>query len=235
MLASRTPRSKTLEVEAGSPPSALARLSLNARRLHPERGSRGRLLLAIEDRTEVKRAERGREALLTLEHDARERAEAADHLKDEFVATVSHELRGPLTVISGWMNILLGAGQNPDTATLAKALAAIGRGVTAQGRLISDLLDHSRLVTGKVELQRAPIDLLAVAEAALVGVRAAAEAKDIDLELSGDRGDEHRPRRFRPHAAGAVEPVLQRGQVHAAAEGTSGLRSGASATRSTSP
>ena len=125
--------------------------------------------------------------MLTLEHDARERAEAADHLKDEFVATVSHELRGPLTVISGWMNILLGAGQSPDNATLAKALAAIGRGVTAQGRLISDLLDHSRLVTGKVELQRAPIDLLTVAEAALVGVRAAAEAKDIDLELSGDR------------------------------------------------
>ena len=119
--------------------------------------------------------------MLTLEHDARKQAEAADHLKDQFVATVSHELRGPLTVISGWMNILLAAGKSPDTATLAKALAAIGRGVAAQGRLISDLLDHSRIVTGKVELQRAPIDLLTVAEAALVGVRAAAEAKDIDF------------------------------------------------------
>src|SRR5688500_11600650 len=95
---------------------------------------------------------------------------------------------GPLTVISGWMNVLLGAGPGLDAATLAKALAAIGRGVTAQGRLISDLLDHSRLVTGKVELQRGPIDLLTVAEVALVGVRAAAEAKDISLELTGDRG-----------------------------------------------
>src|SRR4029079_11494502 len=140
------------------------------------------------DRTEVKRVDRARQELFTLEHDARERAEAADHLKDEFVATVSHELRGPLTVISGWMNILLGAGENPDTATLAKALAAIGRGVTAQGRLISDLLDHSRLVTGKVELQRGPVDMMIAAESALLGVRAAAEAKDIGLELRGERG-----------------------------------------------
>ena len=176
-----------LEIEADFATIGPRTMALSARRLHPDRGTRGRILLAIDDRTELKRAERGREALLTLEHDARERAEAADHLKDEFVATVSHELRGPLTVISGWMNILLGAGQKLDTATLAKALAAIGRGVTAQGRLISDLLDHSRLTTGKVELQRGPIDLLAVAEAAVVGVRAAAEAKDIDLELSGDR------------------------------------------------
>ena len=162
-------------------------MSINARRLHLERGTRGRLLVAIEDRTEVKRAERGREALLTLEHDARTKAEAADHLKDQFVATVSHELRGPLTVISGWMNILLAAGKSPDTATLTRALAAIGRGVDAQGRLISDLLDHSRIITGKIELQRAPIDLVTVAEAALVGVRAAAEAKDIDIQLSGER------------------------------------------------
>jgi CheY-like chemotaxis protein len=67
---------------------------------------------------------------------------------------------------------------------LAKALAAIGRGVAAQGRLISDLFDHSRIIAGKVEPRRVPIDLLAVAEAALVGVRAAAQAKDITLELT---------------------------------------------------
>jgi two-component system, chemotaxis family, CheB/CheR fusion protein len=185
VVASDTPV-EDLEIEAEVPALGNRTLSINARRLHPG-GTRGRILVAIEDRTAVKRAERGREALLTLEHDARERAEAADHLKDEFVATVSHELRGPLSVIAGWMNILLGAGQSPDNATLAKALAAIGRGVTAQGRLISDLLDHSRLVAGKVELERAPIDLLTVAEAALVAVRAAAEAKDIDLSLTGDR------------------------------------------------
>ena len=223
-----------LEVETVFPGIGSRTMSLNARRLHPMGGARGRILLAIEDRTEIKRVEGAREALLTLEHDARERAEAADHLKDEFVATVSHELRGPLTVISGWMNILLGAGQSPDNGTLAKALAAIGRGVTAQGRLISDLLDHSRLVTGKIELQRAPIDLMTVAEAALVGVRAAAEAKDIDLELAGDRaasivlGDADR-----------MQQVLWNLFFNAVKftppEGASGSRSSAWATRSTSP
>ncbi|HYJ09098.1 MAG TPA: CheR family methyltransferase, partial [Polyangiaceae bacterium] len=175
-----------LEVEAGFPGIGRRTMLLNARRLQPDHHAQGRLLLAIEDRTEIKRAEQGREALLALEHEARKRAEAADQLKDEFVATASHELRGPLTVISGWMNILQEAGGSPDPATLSKALAAIGRGVSAQGRLISDLLDHSRLVAGKVELRREPIDLLAVAEAALVGVRAAAEAKDIDVQLTPD-------------------------------------------------
>jgi two-component system CheB/CheR fusion protein len=176
-----------LEIEAEFSGIGRRTLSLGVRRL-PAPGASVRLLLAIEDRTDLKRAERAREALLDLEHQARERAEAADHLKDEFVATVSHELRGPLTTISGWMNILKASGSSPDTTTLAKALGAIGRGVTAQGRLISDLLDHSRLVTGKVELRRGPVDVLAVAEAALDAVRAPAEAKDIALEVSGARG-----------------------------------------------
>jgi two-component system CheB/CheR fusion protein len=174
----------TLEVDL--PGSGRRCMSLNAQRLQPDRDPRGRLLLAIEDRTELKHAERGREALLALEHEARTRAESADQLKDQFVATASHELRGPLTVISGWMNILLDAGASVEPATLAKALAAISRGVTAQGRLISDLLDHAQIVAGKIALRRAPIDLFAVAEAALVGVRAAAAAKDIDIQLAQD-------------------------------------------------
>lgn len=176
-----------LEVEAEFPRIGLRNMYLNALSLHPRRGSRGCILLAIQDRTEVRRSERGREAMLALEHDARERAEAADHLKDQFVATVSHELRGPLNVISGWMNILLAAGKNPDATVLAKALAAISRGVAAQTRLLSDLLDHSRIVTGKVELQRAAIDLWSVVDAAIVGVRAAADAKEINLILASDR------------------------------------------------
>ena len=145
------------------------------------------LLLAIEDRTEIKRAEVDRAALLALEHSARERAEAADHLKDQFVATVSHELRGPLTAIVGWAHILSEAGPNVDEATLAKGLATITRSVTAQDRLIADLLDHSRVVTGNLQLSRRPLALFAVAEAAIESVRAAAEAKDIELDLTGDR------------------------------------------------
>jgi two-component system CheB/CheR fusion protein len=184
VLVSGTPL-EALEVELQLSDEGQRSLSLNAVRLQPQRDIAPRLLLSIEDRTEIKSAERGRDELLLLEHDARKRAESADKLKDEFVATVSHELRGPLTVISGWMNVLL-ADKNPDVATLTKALSAIRRGVTAQGRLISDLLDHSRIVTGKVEMQLGRLDLLTTAEAALVGVRAAAEAKAISVTLAGD-------------------------------------------------
>lgn len=172
-----------LELEAGLPGVGLRTISLRARRLHPDRDGTRRLLVAIEDRTDVKRAEQSREDLLALEHQARNRAEAADRVKDEFVATASHELRGPLTVISGWMHVLVEAGERVSPVMLAKALAAIARAVTAQGRLIADLLDHSSVVAGKLELRRTPIDLFAVAEAALVGVRGAAAAKDIDLQL----------------------------------------------------
>src|SRR6185436_1133353 len=99
---------------------------VNARRLHPESGMLGRIVLAIEDRSELKRAALARETLLALAERAREQAEAADHLKDQFVATASHELRGPLSVISSWTSILVNAGDHPPPATLAKALAAIG-------------------------------------------------------------------------------------------------------------
>lgn len=171
------------ELEAEFPGIGRRLLLLSARRLS-NRSVDERLLMAIEDRTEIKQAEREREGLLTLEHAARTQAENADRLKDEFVATASHELRGPLTVISGWMNILQEAGENIEPATLNRAIAAIARGVAAQGRLISDLLDHSRFVAGKITMRREPIELRAVAEAALVGVRAAAQAKRIDLQLT---------------------------------------------------
>jgi two-component system, chemotaxis family, CheB/CheR fusion protein len=177
-----------LEVEAEFPNLGARTMSLNARRLHLDQDTGGRVILAIADRTELKAAERGRAALLELEKAARSQAEAADQLKDQFVATVSHELRGPLTVISSWMNILTAAGKSPDISTLARALAAINRGVAAQNRLVSDLLDHSRIIAGKVKLERAPVDLRAVADAALVGVGAAAAAKDIDVQLSGEHG-----------------------------------------------
>jgi two-component system CheB/CheR fusion protein len=175
------------ELEQDFPALGRRTMCLNARRLPHEHGGAARLLLAIEDRTAVKLAEKGREAVLALEHSARERAETADHLKDQFVATVSHELRGPLTAILGWSHILSEAGATLDAATLAKGLATITRSVTAQERLIADLLDHSRVVTGNLQLTRRPLALFAVAEAAIESVRAAAEAKDIELDLSGDR------------------------------------------------
>ena len=161
-------------------------MTLNARRLRNEHGGSERIFLAIEDRTELKRVEQKRDALLVLEQAARERAEAADHLKDEFVATVSHELRGPLTAMVGWMHILTSGEAQGESATLASGLAAINRGIKAQARLIADLLDHSRIVTGKLQISRRLVDLATIAEAAVESVRAAAQAKDIALELWRD-------------------------------------------------
>ena len=173
------------EVDDEFPGLGRRTMVINARCVHRDGDGRA-LLVAIEDRTDSKREEQGRTSILALEHAARERAEAADHLKDEFVATVSHELRGPLTVIAGWINVLAGSKGHLDEATLTRALGAIDRGVKTQSRLISDLLDHARILSGKVKLTRAPIDLLAVAEAAIEGVRAAAEAKDITISISGE-------------------------------------------------
>jgi two-component system CheB/CheR fusion protein len=173
------------EVDDDFPDLGRRTMVINARCLYRDGDGRA-LLVAIEDRTDSKLEEQGRTSILALEHAARERAEAADHLKDEFVATVSHELRGPLTVIAGWINVLSGAKGQLDQATLTRALGAIDRGVKTQSRLIADLLDHARILSGKVKLTRAPIDLLTVAEAAVEGVRAAAEAKDITIEISGE-------------------------------------------------
>jgi signal transduction histidine kinase len=123
--------------------------------------------------------------LFAQEHAARERAEAADQRKDEMVASVSHELRGPLSVIGGWVDLLSDPERKPDPATLAKALGAMGRGVKLQERLIADLLDLSRIAFGDIRLARDPLDLVAIADATIESVRAEARAKDIHLELSG--------------------------------------------------
>jgi two-component system CheB/CheR fusion protein len=174
------------EVDREFPQIGRRSMCLNARRLRHERGGSERILLAIEDRTELKRVQQERESLLVLEHSARERAEAADHLKDEFVATVSHELRGPLTAMVGWMHILTSGAEKGDPATLASGLAAINRGIKAQARLIADLLDHSRTVTGKLQVSRRLVDMATIAEAAVESLRAAAQAKDIALEMWRD-------------------------------------------------
>jgi two-component system, chemotaxis family, CheB/CheR fusion protein len=174
------------EVEREFPGIGRRTMVLNARRLRNEHGGSERILLAIEDRTELKQAEQARDALLVLEQSARTRAEAADHLKDEFVATVSHELRGPLTAMVGWIHILSSGDAKPDPVTLARALAAISRGVKAQSRLVADLLDHSRIVTGKLQISRRLVDLAAIAEVTVETLRPAAQAKDMVLELWRD-------------------------------------------------
>ena len=211
------------EVEQEFPEIGRRTMVLNARRLRNEHGGSERILLAIEDRTELKRAEQARDALLVLEHAARERAEAADQLKDEFVATVSHELRGPLTAMVGWMHILTTAAARRDPATLASGLAAINRGIKAQSRLIADLLDHSRIVTGKLQISRRLVDLATIAEAAVEGAARGGAGQGHRPRAVARSPRRRRPGRPRPPAAGALEPLQQRRQVHAAGRARPGL------------
>ncbi|HET7339887.1 MAG TPA: ATP-binding protein [Methylomirabilota bacterium] len=123
-------------------------------------------------------------ALLTERHQtqvaARAEAEASSRAKDQFLAVLSHELRTPLNAVFGWARMLR-AGQLDATAT-ARALEAIERNAHAQVQLIDDLLDVSRVVSGKMRLDVQPVDLVSVVEAALDAVRPAAAAKDLRLQ-----------------------------------------------------
>jgi len=141
-------------------------------------------------------AEAKRQQLLVSEQNARRAAEDANRLKDEFLCTVSHELRTPLTAINGWA-LMLRSGRL-DAAHAERALETIERNAKAQNQLISDLLDVSRIITGKLRLEAAPLKLSSVIEAAVETVRPAAEAKGIHLSARLDpvgetvSGDEER-------------------------------------------
>ena len=146
-------------------------------------------LTIIEDVTErvIREAElqaqiESRSLLLASEKSAREEAEKANRLKDEFLATISHELRSPLTAMLGWANILLTRELDEETRT--KAIETIYRNAQAQHQLISDLLDVSRIISGKLRLNVKMIELPPIIEAAMDSVRPAAAAKNIKLQSS---------------------------------------------------
>ena len=109
----------------------------------------------------------------------------ANHLKDEFLATVSHELRTPLNAILGWARMLGAKQLPPDRAE--HAVAVIERNATALAHLIDDLLDVSRIVAGTLQLAPQPVDIAAVAQAAVDTVRPLAAAKHVQLAFSPDR------------------------------------------------
>jgi PAS domain S-box-containing protein len=132
----------------------------------------------------LRRAETERSELLALERTARTEAEEANRLKDEFLATLSHELRSPINAIVAWAHILGEPGLDAPTAT--RAVQAIDRNARAQTQLIADILDVSRIVTGKFHLSLGPVQLCDVIEAAADTVRPAAQARDIRLELALD-------------------------------------------------
>ncbi len=129
--------------------------------------------------TARKRAEEERIALLKNAQDARRELEKANRLKDEFLATLSHELRTPLNAITGWAHLLREGGLDP--AAQIKAIETINSNAVLQARLISDLLDVSRIVSGKLRLDLRPVNLPSVVHAALDTIRPTAEAKNIQI------------------------------------------------------
>jgi signal transduction histidine kinase/response regulator RpfG family c-di-GMP phosphodiesterase len=129
---------------------------------------------------ERKQAEEERARLLIREQAARAEAERANRTKDEFLATLSHELRTPLTAILGWTHLIRGG--NLDESMLGRALETIERNARSQSQLIDDLLDVSRIITGKLSLDFHPVELSSIIEATIDTVRPMAEAKSIRVE-----------------------------------------------------
>ncbi|WP_051972041.1 MHYT domain-containing protein [Massilia sp. 9096] len=125
---------------------------------------------------------RERDALLARERAARDEAERLSAMKDEFLATLSHELRTPLNAMLGWAGMLQRGVR--DDATLKRGLEAIERNARAQGQLIEDLLDMSRIVAGTVRLDVRPLEPARVIEAALATVHPALLAKRIELRCA---------------------------------------------------
>lgn len=193
----------------------------------PIRNEQGEVVgtvLVFRDISERKRMELERDRLLAAAQAAQKEAEQANRLKDEFLATASHELRTPLTAVVGWSR-LLRTGKL-DAENSARALESIERNATLQTKLIDDLLDVSRIITGKLTLDRRPIEMAHVVSDAVNTLRPAADAKNISIETSFDAeaepvlGDANRLQqvlwnllsnavKFTPKS-GRIEVVLQR-------------------------
>ncbi|MGH9845264.1 MAG: ATP-binding protein [Blastocatellia bacterium] len=139
------------------------------------------LSTVMRDITDRKRIEEERARLLLREREARHVAEEANRLKDDFLAVVSHELRAPLTSILGWTEILQAGGL--DDLTAKRALQTIERSVKTQVHLVGDLLDASRIATGKMQLELRSVDLRGIVETVVDSVRPMLKEKRLRLQM----------------------------------------------------
>lgn len=126
---------------------------------------------------------------LVGEQMARAEAETANRMKDEFLATVSHEIRTPLNAIIGWSHLLRSG--RLDKATAERAVETIDRNAKSQAQLIEDILDVSRIITGKLHLNNETVDIAAVINAAIDSVQLAVDSKDLKLEIKLDPSARH--------------------------------------------
>ncbi|HET9947312.1 MAG TPA: PAS domain-containing protein [Longimicrobiales bacterium] len=162
--------------------------------VHAPTAASGRALAfgIIVDTTERKRIEERLAQLLASEQAAREEAEAsregaehANRLKDEFLATLSHELRTPMNAVIGWSSVL--ELDQIDEDLRRRAIAAIKRNAHSQAEVVEDLLDISRIVTGKLHLEIERIDFAAVVDTAIESIKLAADAKHIGIATHAQR------------------------------------------------
>jgi PAS domain S-box-containing protein len=157
---------------------------------YPIKNGGGRVLgvnIVVMEITERKKIEEELERLLRQEKAAREDAETANRMKDEFLATISHELRTPLTSILGWARMLTGGGLTAPQSR--HALEVIAQSAQSQNRLIDDILDTSRIITGRLKLDAQPVAIDQIFHAAVDVVRPSAEAKGIALSEVVDAQD----------------------------------------------
>jgi len=154
----------------------------------PLRDEQGRVIGLIgvaTDITERKQAQRELEKLVVAEQRLRAEAERANRAKDEFLAIVSHELRSPLNALRGWSH-LMATSKPLEPQLVDRAAKAIKRNVDHQTRLIDDLLDTSRIVSGKLTIERRAVNLVEIVLTALDATRPGAAAKEIDLRFTPD-------------------------------------------------
>jgi PAS domain S-box-containing protein len=187
-------------IETGEPALNLERSTATARdpgvirhfiaSYYPIKNGGGRVLgvnVVVMEITERKKIEEELELLLRQEKAAREEAESANRMKDEFLATVSHELRTPLTSILGWARMLTGGGLTAPQ--VRHALEVIAQSAQSQNRLIEDILDTSRIITGRLKLDAQPVVIENIFHAAVDVIRPSAEAKGLDLSEVVDAPD----------------------------------------------
>jgi signal transduction histidine kinase len=139
-----------------------------------------------QDITEQRRQAEERRQLLEAERAARQEAERVSRMKDEFLANLSHELRTPLNVIFGWTQLLKLSTTEPET--VLEGITIIDRNVRLQTKLIEDLLDMNRIISGKIRLDVQAVQIAEIVEATIEGLRPAADAKGIRLEKVIDCG-----------------------------------------------
>jgi PAS domain S-box-containing protein len=165
------------------PDGSIVWVTERGRIVRSENGGADRMLGVSRDVSAQRRAEQEREGSLDEARQARDEAERQSRLKDEFLATLSHELRTPMNMVLGWLDILSSGKPVRDPQS---ALEVVQRNARIQARLIDDLLDMNRLVSGHLQLEVGVVDLNGIVHATVQGLQPAADAKKVHVATALD-------------------------------------------------